>query len=97
MSVSSTGQLDAGTAAGRRVERRVHVTVLRLGAAAKRLEIRQAADHRMRAALGDAAGLLVVADERGHVVPGAHERVENGGADIARRSSQKDPHRGCVS
>jgi hypothetical protein len=30
-------------------------------------------------------------------VPAAHERVENGGADVARRPSQEDPHRGCVS
>ena len=89
--------LDRRAAGRRRVERRVNVAVLRLGAAAERLGIRQVADHRMRAALGDAARLLVVADERGDVVPAAHQRVEHGGADVAGRASQKDPHRGCVS
>ena len=97
ISVSSAGTLDRGSAAGRRIERGVDVAVLRVGAAAERLGIGQVADDRMRAALGDVAGLFVVADERGHVVSAAHERVENGGADVARRPGQKDPHRGCVS
>ena len=47
-------QLDRRAAARRRVERGVDVAVLRLGAAAERVEIREVADHRMRAALGDA-------------------------------------------
>jgi hypothetical protein len=55
------------------------------------------ADHRVRAALRAGAGLFVVANECGDVVPAADERVEHGGADVACRSGQKDPHRGCVS
>jgi hypothetical protein len=41
----------------------------------------------MRAALGDIAGSFVVAHECRDVVPAAHKRVKNGGADVARRAS----------
>ena len=46
----------------------------------------------MAAALGDAARFFVVAYERGHVVPAAHERVEHGRADVAGRAGEKDSH-----
>jgi hypothetical protein len=51
----------------------------------------------VRAALGDVARLFVVADHRGHIVPAAHERVEDGGADVAGRAGEKDPQRGRMS
>src|SRR5205085_9051109 len=70
------------------------VAVLRVDAAAERVRLFEVADHRVGAALGDAPRLLVVADERRHVVSAAHQRVEHGRADVARRARQKDPHRG---
>ena len=75
----------------------MHVSILRVDRAAIRVGLREIADHRMRAALRDAARLLVVADQRGHVVAAAHERVEHGAADVAGRTGEKDPHRGRIS
>ena len=89
--------VDLGPASGRAVVRREHVAVLRLGAAPVRLGIGEVADDRMRAALGDAPRLLVVADERRHVVSGAHQRVEHGAADVSGGAAQEDPHRGRIS
>ena len=40
------------------------------------------------------ARLLVVAHERRHVVAGAHQRVEHGGADVSGRAGQEDSHGG---
>jgi len=54
-------------------------------------------DHRLRAALRDAARLLVVADQRGDGVSATHQRVEYCGADVAGRAGQEDPHRGRIS
>jgi len=89
--------IDCGPAARSRVVRRVHVAVLRVGGRAERFGLGKISDHRVRTALCDAARLLLVADQRGHVVSAAHERVEHGGADVAGRASQEDSHRGRIS
>ena len=81
--------LDGRAAAGHRVERRVHVAVLRFGGAAKRLDVAEVADDRMRAARGDALGLLGVAHERRDGVTAAKQRVEHGRADVAGRTGQE--------
>ena len=89
--------IDGGRAAGSRVERRVDISVLRLRRTAVRFGIREVADHRMAAAFCHAARSLAVADQRGHRVSAAHERVENSGADVSRGAREKDSHRGRIS
>ena len=91
------GAIDRGPAPGVESSARVDVAVLRFGGAAKRLRIGQIADDRCAAARGDSRGLLIVAHERGHIVPAAHERVEHGRADVSGRARQKDSHRGRIS
>src|SRR5476651_1852268 len=46
----------------------------------------------MAAAGLDAPRFFVVAHERRHIVPAAHERVEYGAADISGRAGEKDAH-----
>ena len=84
--------LDGRSTTRHRVERRVHVSVLRFGGAAKRLGLAEVADDRMRAARRDARGLLVVAHERRHVVTAAKQRVEHRRADVAGRTGKKNAH-----
>ena len=83
-------------AARRGVERGVDVAILRIRRGTVRFGFREIADDRPGAACGDARRLLVVADERRDVVPGAHERVEHCAANVAGRASQEDPHLGAL-
>ena len=73
------------------------VTVLCFRRDAEGLGIREVADDGMPATRRHASRFLIVAHERRHVVRAAHERVENGGADVACRASQKNSHRGRIS
>ncbi len=68
------------------------VPVLAVGVCPVRFGIREVADHRMSATFGNAARFLAVANQRRHVVAGAHQRVEHCSTDITRRAGQKDPH-----
>ena len=51
------------------------------------------ADDALGAALLHAARLAGIAHERRHLVPAAHQRLENRAADVAGRARQKNPHR----
>jgi hypothetical protein len=51
----------------------------------------------LTAALRDAPRFFFVTHERGHLVAGAHQRIQYGGADGVGRAGQKDPHEGRIS
>jgi protein-L-isoaspartate O-methyltransferase len=58
---------------------------------------RQIADDRVTAALRDTPRFFFVTDQRGHLVAGAHQRIQYGGADGVGRAGQKDSHEGRIS
>ena len=79
---------------------RVHsgmTAVLRVRGSPERLRFRQIANHGTRPARGDARRLVVVAHERRHVVPAAHERVENGRTNVSSGAREENPHEGRIS
>jgi hypothetical protein len=78
--------LDGGPAPGHRLERGVDVPVLRFRSAAKRFDVAQVADDRMRAACGDALGLFGVAHERCDGVTAAKQCFEHGPANVTGRT-----------
>ena len=74
------------------IEGRVDVAVLRLDHRAIRIHVVQIAEDGCGAARRDSCGLLVVAHQRRHLVPGAHECVEHSGTDVAGATSEEDAH-----
>ena len=81
------------TAPRYRVERGVHVTVLRVGGGPYAVRLAQIPNHRPCSAPATRPAFRCIAHERGHHVAATHERVEHGAADISRRAREEDPHR----